>query len=613
MTKMLDFAKDLKFPLDAATQTIGCIARKRAGKSYAAGKLVEGFYANGVQFVVVDPVGNWWALRLAADGKSPGLDVPVLGGLRGDIPLDPHGGKLVADAIIDTGRSFVLDVSQFSLADRKRFVTALGEQLWTRQKGLKDPAPIHVVLEEAQLFLPQQIFKGDEHMVGIWTEIVRLGGNKGIGVTLITQRPQSVSKEALTQVECLVVLQVNGVPEKKALKEWIVEKGLDTNLLEELPFLKTGTAYIWSPQWLEHFGKHEIGKKWTFDGGMTPKVGGKRETAELKPIDLEALKTAMSEAVVKAEQNDPRALKKRIGDLEKQLLRLVEATQKEQGKKTQVVEKVVERAVLTEKDTKALEKHVAGVEEQGERLYSKLQSEMAKLQSEMQAYVLAARDLASAMRAKYAAAPPPPPSRRPPASYDERLGMGEYRSKSEMKRVETLKGNQQWAITAIPVNGNGELKFPKGAREMLKALACRHPTALTKVQVATLAGMSGGSGTFGTYLSSLRTAGYVHEDRDGMHITEEGMKFLDGDVPERPTSTEELMDLWTSKFQGKTKDMLRELVERHPNWMTKDELGEVVGISPTSGTFGTYLSSLRSNGLVESDKGQVRASDNLFI
>ena len=109
MTKLIEFAKDLKLPLDAATQTIGCIARKRAGKSYAAGKLVEGFYENGVQFVIVDPVGNWYGLRLAADGKTVGLDVPVLGGLRGDIPLDPHSGKLVADAIIDTGRSFVLD------------------------------------------------------------------------------------------------------------------------------------------------------------------------------------------------------------------------------------------------------------------------------------------------------------------------------------------------------------------------------------------------------------------------------------------------------------------------------------------------------------------------
>jgi hypothetical protein len=73
------------------------------------------------------------------------------------------------------------------------------------------------------------------------------------------------------------------------------------------------------------------------------------------------------------------------------------------------------------------------------------------------------------------------------------------------------------------------------------------------------------------------------------------------------------VSLWASKFSGKTKDMLYHLVNIHPESLTKDELGAEVGISPHSGTFNTYLSSLRSNGLIDSEKGQVRASDNLFL
>jgi len=608
LTKQIAFASDLKLPLDVATQTLAFIARKRAGKSYAAGVLIEGMYANGVQFVVIDPVGNWYGLRLGADGKAEGLDVPVLGGLRGDIPLDPHSGKLVADAVIDTGRSFVLDVSQFSLADRKRFVTAFGEQLWTRQKGLKDPQPIHVVLEEAQLFLPQAIFKGDEHMVGIWTEIVRLGGNKGIGVTLITQRPQSVSKEALTQVECLVVLQVNGVPEKKALKEWIVEKGLDTNLLEELPFLKQGVAYVWSPQWLEHFGKHEIGKKWTFDAGMTPKVGVKRVQAELKPIDLDALRQQMSEAVVKAEANDPKALKKRCAELESQLGRLVQAHSKDSAKapvtKTETVVKEV--PVLSDSEKAMLERNIAKAEKLGEKL-----TEVWKgLQSEMLAYSVSLNNMATVARARLATV------KTVTGRYDSfrpNLANGP----KTRQEGQTANFGRIYPKARTPV-AEGELRFPKGAREMLKALACRNATyetdaVLSKVQMATLAGMSSSSGTFNTYLSSLRTADFIGESRDGVFITSLGLKFLGDDVPDAPTTTEELMNLWNSKFSGKTKDMLRELVGRHPDWLSKEELGEVVGISPSSGTFNTYLSSLRSNGLIDSEKGQVRASDNLFI
>lgn len=595
--KKLDFAEGLSLGVDAVTQTFAIIARKGAGKSYAAGKLVEGFAEVDGQFVIIDPVGNWYGLRLAADGKGAGLDVPVLGGLRGDIPLDPAAGKLVADTVIDTGRSFVLDVSQFSLADRKRFVTAFGEQLWLRQKALRDPQPLHVVLEEAQLFLPQQLFRGDEHMVGIWTEIVRLGRNKGIGVTLITQRPQSVSKEALTQVECLVVLQVNGVPEKKALKEWIVEKGLDTDLLNELPFLKTGVAYIWSPQWLGHFGKHAIRTKKTFDASATPKVGVKRVQAELKPIDLDALREAMAETVKKLEENDPRALKKRVVELEAQLNAARAATPAPRVEKVEV-------PVVLGADIAAVGRFLERVTSQSEKLrelgndmmlaMDKIHTVMQQVAEspKMQEFVAKTQVLSRAMAAN---APVRPVARVPAA-------------RPALRPVPRA---------AAPVS-DGEARIPKGGREMLKALASRNATyetgaVLMKVQIATLAGMSPSSGTFNTYMSALRTAGYIGEQGPGFFITAAGLAFLGDDVPAVPTTTEELVAAWAEKFPGRTKEMLKELVERHPNWVSKDELGAVVGLSASSGTFNTYLSSLRSNGLVDSDRGLLKASDNLFL
>src|SRR3954462_4528814 len=86
VTRVLHLAKDLTLPLDAATQTFAFIARKGAGKTYTAGKLVEQLLKAHVQVVVLDTVGNWYGLRMSADGKGTGFDVPVLGGLRGDIP-----------------------------------------------------------------------------------------------------------------------------------------------------------------------------------------------------------------------------------------------------------------------------------------------------------------------------------------------------------------------------------------------------------------------------------------------------------------------------------------------------------------------------------------------
>jgi hypothetical protein len=602
VTKLIEFAEGLSLPHDAATQTIACIARKRAGKSYAAGKLAEGFHAVGVQFVVIDPVGNWYGLRVAANGKDAGLDVIILGGLRGDIPLDPSAGALIADAVLDSGRSFVLDVSQFSLGERKRFVTAFGERLWLRQKGLADPQPIHVFLEEAQLFLPQQPMPDDRHMLGIWTEIVRLGGNKGIGVTLITQRPQSVTKEALTQVECLVVLQVNGVPEKKALKEWIVEKGADTKLLEELPFLKQGTAYIWSPQWLEHFGKHAIRQKWTYDAGATPKVGVKKVQAELKPIDLEALRAQMAQTVAKLEESDPKVLKRRIVALETQLKKLIEVSSKVQAPKAGKVEtKTVEVPVLQEKELKLLDKHLA----LGAELVASMYKLTDRFNQSAQVIATESNNLALTMKQRFAAAKPPPLPRAAPLV----VQVSTTAKKPIAKVPAKSHGNGVYSFPADV----GEQKLGRGAREMLKALACRNPTALSRGQVATLAGISPRSSTFRNYMSMLRVQRYIHEDHAGMHITDEGLAFLGDDVPSQPTTTEELVSLWSSKFTGKVNEMLRVLVDQYPNGMSKDQLGETVGISPASSTFRNYLSMLRSNELLgKTAEGDLKASDTLF-
>jgi len=319
----LKMADDLALPLETApTQTYAFIARKGAGKTYAAGKLVELFLAAGVQVVILDTVGNWYGLRLGADGKAGGgFDVPVLGGLRGDIPLEAHGGALVADLVVDTGRSLILDMSQFSLADRKRFAVTFGERLWQRRKGEADPAPVHVVIEESQLIVPQFTGRGgdDGRMVGIFEEIIRLGRNYGIGVSMITQRPQSVNKEVLNQTECLFVGQVNGAQERDALKKWIVHQGMDAHLVDQLPSLKIGTFYVWSPQWLQLLERIAILPKVTYDASATPKLGTKRAQRELKPLDLSELQQKMSATIERAKAEDPKELGKKIAELEREV------------------------------------------------------------------------------------------------------------------------------------------------------------------------------------------------------------------------------------------------------------------------------------------------------
>jgi hypothetical protein len=111
--KFLAISPALRLRIDAATQTFAFIDRQGAGKTYAAGKLTQLPLLDDDDLDAgVDTVGNWYGLRLAADGKSKGFDVPVFG-LRGDLPLQAQP-VLVADVAVDTGRSLILDLSQFS-------------------------------------------------------------------------------------------------------------------------------------------------------------------------------------------------------------------------------------------------------------------------------------------------------------------------------------------------------------------------------------------------------------------------------------------------------------------------------------------------------------------
>src|SRR5262245_22795998 len=129
----LQLAQDLALPPDAVTQTFGIVAVRGAGKSNTARRLAEQMHAAELPFVAVDPVGSWWGLRSSADGKSGGLEIPIFGGKRGDVPLERSAGNLIADLVVDKRLSCVLDLSQFdSEGSKKAFLLDFAMRLYRR-------------------------------------------------------------------------------------------------------------------------------------------------------------------------------------------------------------------------------------------------------------------------------------------------------------------------------------------------------------------------------------------------------------------------------------------------------------------------------------------------
>jgi len=597
----LALARTLSLPIDAATQTFAFIARKGAGKTYAAGKLVELLLAAHVQVVVLDTVGNWYGLRLNADGKRAGFDVPVLGGLRGDIPLEAAGGAVIADLVVDTGRSIVLDVSQFSLGDRKRFAVTFGERLWLRKKGEARPRPLHLVIEESQLIVPQFTGRGgdDARMVGVYEEIIRLGRNYGIGVSMITQRPQSVNKEVLNQTECLLVGQVNGSQERAALKKWITHQGMDVGLVDELPALKVGTFYVWSPQWLNILEKVEINKKHTFDASATPKVGDRRVRRSLKPLNLSDLRERMQETIAKAEADDPRALRKTIAELRKELGAKV-SIPKAKEKVTRV-----EVPALKARDTARLVKAT-------DRIATLLEGPAGKMLDDLKVVVSGIRvSLESFEKAQIVARGHGQASGHVQGIPRPVDGHGTRRVATQTPPVRGRPAVPRRGVEGTrPTNGgdSGDTDVKGGKfRAMMVAMA-QAGRPLTEAQLAIRAEMSV-SGTFDTYIGRMRRRGWIDGTRAGLTITQAGLDAL-GFYEPLPRG-EGLRAHWLGQMGGKQREMLTVLIDVYPHTLTEEEVATRAGMA-VSGTFDTYIGRLRRLQLVEGSRKALKAADELF-
>ncbi len=584
MDNKIKMARGLALPRDAVTQTFGFVGRKGSGKSYTASKFAEGLHDMRAPFVVIDPVGTWYGLRLAADGKKPGLPIPVLGGEHGDLPLAATAGAVVARFIIDNSVAAVLDVSAFRKSERKRFVADFAEELFHRAKKVR--SPLMVIFEEAQVFAPQRCGKGEERMLGAVEDIVRLGRNYGLGSALITQRPQSVNKEVLNQVECLFVGQLNGAHERKAIDQWIVQNVANEDahdLVHELPALAVGDMMVWSPQWLGVFKQVHISKKQTYDASATPKLGAHRVVRKLAEVNIGALKTAMEETIEQTKQDDPKELKKRIRKLEKDLAAAGELTVTKD-----VPFPVVTEAMLT--DVTRLVTDLRGLRDNFVDLSDQLDNKLDTIQSAIDStQVTSVTDF----RRKY-------------------LPEHDKRQRSEDKIgvvVPEVHTEPPIINTDIRANMNGSLT--KAERKLLTALAQHHPRRLDIKQTAIMASYSPKSSSVFNALGALRRKGYIDGANASMAITDDGRMAL-GPVVALPTGRQ-LAEAWYGKLSKAERTMLRVLVERYPERLGKDDVATLSGYSPTSSSVFNALGKLRGLCLIEgSNTGGMVAAETLI-
>jgi hypothetical protein len=583
----LRIAPGLELPVDVVTQPIAILARRGAGKTYTASVIVEEVVRATVPVVILDPTGAWWGLRSSVDGDRPGLPVVIFGGDHGDVPLEPTAGKIIADVVIEHPGAYVVDLSSFeSKAAEVRFAADFLERLYRAKK--RETGPLFLVVDEADVFAPQRPGPDQTRTLGATEAIVRRGRIKGLGDLLITQRAAVLNKNVLTQTEVLVVMQTTGPQDRAAIDDWIAGNGTREErdeVLGSLASLEQGEAWIWSPSFLRILQRVRIRARTTFDSSRTPEAGevaiAPRAFAQ---VDLEALGTRIAATIEQQRANDPAELRRRIGALERDL---VKARADHADSIPEVREVIVEVPVLNGQVGALLEG-------------------LARLEVVGRSLVGVAVDITAAI-GRVASAPRPTPEQGV-VPLQPRVTPG---SQGRTGAPQQSRSPERAASTDSDVGGAPRLKA--GARRMLSALAQLHPTPLTRHQVATLSDLSPASGTFSDYLSSIRIAGLVVEDGRTLALSDAGQAMVAGELGSGAPTSDVLLEMWGRKLKAGARRMLGALHDVYPGGLTRTELGERSEIVTTSGTFSDYLSALRRNGLLDEQGGILRAGAALFL
>jgi hypothetical protein len=602
MTPTLRIADDLALPLDAATETFAILGKRGSGKSNTAVVLFEEMHRAGIPCVAIDPKGDWYGLRSAADGKGPGLPVPVFGGRHGDVPLEPSAGGYLADLIVERSLTCVVDVSELSRADVIRFLTAFGVRLYRQAQD----EPMHLFLEECHEYLPQRVGPAEAPLVGAWQRIVKQGRFKGIGCTLISQRSAAVNKDVLNQAEALIAMRVLAPHDRAAVKGWVEVHGDAAEILGTLHELNDGEGWVWAPDMLGAPRRVQFRRRATYDSGATPKVGQRRrEPATLADVDLVAIKEAMAESIEKAKADDPKELRRRVAALERELR---EARTTQAAKPEPVTERV-EVPVLDERARGHLDRLSTVLVPALENMPRLLAEATEALEAVLDgvAHVDDRQDIPGAGTASGGARPVAQRQPRPAQRTDPPAGRKPRRA--AVPGAAPAEGSDGVVGRRINQKDHSgpdcQVKLGKRERAILSVLA-QYP-GRTHRQLALLTGYSAKASTIGAGLSTLRKAGYVEPNGDPIRITAAGLAHIEGHVEALPTG-HALLEWWRTQLGRRERLILDALVEVYPDTLDHAELCDLTGYSPEASTVSAGLSKLRALELVDG----WRASDDLM-
>lgn len=362
--------ENLEIPLVDILTGRGFITGKSgSGKSNTAGKIDEEILEQSYPLMVIDTEGEYYGLKEEYELLHVGADEEC------DLQVGPEHAEKIAELALEQNVPIILDVSGYiETSEVNQLVHDTCKAMFDKEKKLKKPFPIFV--EEAHEWIPQQGTRGEDGRVtDMLIRISKRGRKRGLGIAALSQRPQSVDKDFITQTDYKIWHNLDWDTELN-----VVRRVLGKDYVDTVKNLAVGEAILQTDFVEDCPRKIHVLEKKTFDAGATPDLGEFTQP-ELKSVsgDLVDELQEISEEKEK-EQN-------RIEQLEKLL--------EEKDEKIESLEEDLDRAQdmsnMAEQFTQAMasggspevEEKVDEIREEKNEKIRSLESRNSKLKSEL--------------------------------------------------------------------------------------------------------------------------------------------------------------------------------------------------------------------------------------
>lgn len=588
--KNAETGQDVTLDLDKLMEGgIGMLANSGGGKSHLIKAICEAVHvddlgSDALQQIIMDWEGDLVVLAEKFDYLVAQKD--------GKIPVDPRSAATLARKVLELNANIIIDLSDLKIPDRKLFAKNFLEALVYTPKDLWNRQCI-VVLDEAHELCPEKGY-GESVATNAVVDLMSLGRKRGLRGILASQRPARLNKDALTQVRNKFI----------GLASWEVDQKV---CARELGF--TTTAQQKSLEHLDH--------EFFAIGPAVSKTLIKIKAGRLKSRDLKAgritdFKPATSARVAaqleqladlpKQAEQELRTLddfKRKNTELQSEIYKLRSAATSQKP--------VIDQVAIQQAEQRGYQKAIEAVTQlmsQANLAVYRVTEELGKIYGNIDAVYKQSGDAHDKCLkvlerlGEKVISPAPIPVSIPSTSQSVTATYYNI-SGRDIKQGEIL--NKSDVSDTKPLNA--------GQKKILQFLALRPDRFFSKSQIGAMTGFAPESGTFGTYLSGLKSAGYIEQNGQTYKL-----KTLPAEIEQASfTSPMQALTDWLNKMgNGGQKRIYEKILEDPTKTWTREELAIACEFEPTSGTYGTYLSNLATLTLIEKQGNQIRLNPELL-